>query len=75
MLFLFTLSIIPISIILTNRLLPPYDKNGRVTPVTGIIPVTTIRFKHVWNININERPNTKYFPNKSVVSRAILIDV
>ena len=28
-----------------NKLEPPYDKNGNVTPVTGINPTTTIKFK------------------------------
>ena len=27
-----------------SRLEPPYDKNGNVTPVTGIKPITTLRF-------------------------------
>ena len=31
----------------TSRLEPPYDRNGSVTPVTGIKPTTTIRFKIV----------------------------
>ena len=35
---------IPILHSVINRLDPPYDKNGSVTPVTGINPTTTIRF-------------------------------
>ena len=31
----------------TNKLDPPYDKKGRVTPVTGIRPTTTIKFNRV----------------------------
>ena len=58
--------IIPILIILTTKLLPPYDINGSVTPVIGTNPTTTDRFKSVWNIKRNESPNIKYFPNKSV---------
>ena len=27
-----------------NKLEPPYDKNGKVTPVTGIRPITTHKF-------------------------------
>ena len=38
------LSSIPILAIDINKELPPYDKNGRVTPVTGIIPTTTHKF-------------------------------
>jgi len=34
----------PILIIVINKLLPPYERKGRVTPVTGIIPDTTIKF-------------------------------
>lgn len=37
----------PILIKLIRRLLPPYDKKGSVTPVTGISPVTTMRFNRV----------------------------
>lgn len=40
---------------------PPYDKNGSVTPVTGIRPTTTIRFKIVWKAKENVKPNDKYF--------------
>lgn len=46
-LFLPILRRIPILIRLIRRLLPPYDRKGRVTPVTGISPTTTIRFKMV----------------------------
>ena len=42
--FLLRLSIIPILVIVIKRLLPPYDINGKVTPVTGISPITTERF-------------------------------
>ena len=51
--------------------LPPYDRNGSVTPVTGINPITTIRFINVWNINWNSIPNDKYLENKSFV----LVDI
>ena len=37
----------PISLIDMSKLDPPYDKKGRVTPVTGIKPTTTIKFKIV----------------------------
>ena len=36
--------IIPIEVILTSKEDPPYDKNGKVTPVTGINPITTHKF-------------------------------
>ena len=51
---------------LINKLLPPYDKNGKVTPVTGIKPTTTIKFKRAWAINANDKPKDKYFKNKSL---------
>ena len=38
---------IPIPIIDTRRLEPPYERKGRVTPVTGINPTTTIKFRIV----------------------------
>ena len=58
-------NIIPIDIIETNKEDPPYEINGRVTPVTGIIPVTTHRFSNAWSIIPKDKPNTKYFANKS----------
>ena len=60
------LRIIPILIILTTRLLPPYDMKGSVTPVIGTNPTTTLKFKSVWKISRKERPNIRYFANKSV---------
>ena len=39
-------NIIPIDAIVINSDDPPYDKNGNVTPVTGIKPITTIKFMH-----------------------------
>lgn len=38
---------IPILTIDTRRLDPPYERKGRVTPVTGINPTTTIKFRIV----------------------------
>ena len=35
--------IMPIDIIIISRLEPPYERNGRVTPVTGISPTTTLK--------------------------------
>ena len=49
----------------TSKLEPPYDKNGRVTPVTGIKPTTTIRFKIVWNAREKVRPKDKYLAKLS----------
>ena len=46
-LLLLIFSKIPILSRLIIRLLPPYDRKGRVTPVTGIRPTTTMRFKMV----------------------------
>ena len=39
--------IIPILIILTKSELPPYERNGKVTPVTGTSHITTDKFKIV----------------------------
>ena len=36
---------IPIAIKLTMRELPPYERNGRGTPATGIIPVSIPRLR------------------------------
>ena len=55
----------------TRRLEPPYDRNGRVTPVTGIRPTTTIRFKIVWNARENVNPNDRYLAKLS----SCLIDI
>ena len=63
---------IPIDIMLTNNDEPPYDKNGSVTPVTGINPVTTIKFRIAWKINWKVRPKDKYLPNWSSQLRDIL---
>lgn len=52
---------------LINKELPPYDKNGRVTPVTGIIPITTIKFINVWNIIWKSIPKDRYFEKVSFV--------
>ena len=38
---------IPIETKVINKDDPPYERKGRVTPVTGINPVTTIKFKEV----------------------------
>lgn len=52
-------------VIETRRLDPPYDKNGRVTPVTGIRPTTTIRFRIVWKAREKVNPNDKYLAKLS----------
>lgn len=57
----------PIDIIEMSKELPPYDRNGSVTPVTGIIPITTIRFINVWNIIWKSIPNDRYFEKVSLV--------
>ena len=44
---LFIFNSIPVLDKLISKLLPPYDKKGRVTPVTGISPTTTIKFNAV----------------------------
>ena len=71
--FLEILRIIPISINVIIKLLPPYEKNGSVTPVTGINPTTTDKFKIVWNANWKIIPNDKNFANISLELTDILI--
>ena len=56
---------IPISVMDTNKDEPPYDKNGSVTPVTGINPTTTIKFKIVWKAILKVIPYAKYLENLS----------
>lgn len=65
----------PMLIILTKSDEPPYERNGKVTPVTGTSPTTTARFKIACKIMPKDKPNTKYFPNKSLVLKNIFIDV
>ena len=43
-----------------------------MTPVTGIKPTTTIRFKIHWKAIWNVIPKAIYLPNKSLQLRAIL---
>ena len=62
---------IPIPIRLVIRLDPPYDKKGRVTPVTGIKPMTTDRFIVTWTNSWKVRPKDRYFRNKSSCFRDI----
>ena len=62
---LFMFSSIPILVKLINKLLPPYDKKGSVTPVTGINPTTTIRFNIVWKARPKVIPKARYLPNRS----------
>ena len=52
--------IIPIEIIDINRDDPPYDKNGNVIPVVGIVPVTTNMFRITWRRRPNDKPNVTY---------------
>lgn len=66
---------IPMLAIETSRLEPPYDKNGKVTPVTGTRPTTTARFKTACNIIPNDKPKTKYLPKRSSVLKKILIEI
>ena len=51
-------------IILINKLLPPYDKKGKVTPVTGINPITTERLSIAWTMIWKTRPKDKYLLNE-----------
>lgn len=67
-------NIIAILIILISKLLPPYDRNGNVIPVVGMVPVTTNIFKDTWRIIPNDKPNERYFSNKLVWFKDILID-
>lgn len=54
------LNIIPIDIIDISNDEPPYDKNGNVIPVVGIVPVTTRMFRITWRIIPNDNPNVTY---------------
>ena len=64
---------IPIAIILTSKLDPPYERNGKVTPVTGINPITTDIFKTDCNIKVIPIPALKYLANRFVCLKEILI--
>ena len=64
-------SIIPTDIRVIIRLLPPYEKNGSVTPVTGTRPTTTAKFKRVWKESWNIIPNVQNFAQLS----GALIDI
>ena len=66
LLFLEIFKIIPIDIIVINNELPPYDKKGNVTPVTGISPTTTLKFKIDWKAIENAIEKDKYFENRSL---------
>ena len=63
---------IPIDIIVISKLDPPYDKNGKVTPVTGTSPTTTIKLSIVWNAKQNDIPNDNNLPNGSFIWSDIL---
>lgn len=60
-------------IILINKLLPPYERNGKVTPVTGIIPITTIKFIIDWKIIWKIIPIERYLANWFLLFKAIFI--
>lgn len=57
-----------------KRVLLSSTPNGSVTPVTGMSPITTLKFNKVWKDNINIIPKAKYFPNKSLQFKAIFTD-
>lgn len=67
------LSNIPILNIDTSKLDPPYDKKGSVTPVTGISPTTTIKFRIVWKANEKIIPKDRYLAKLSSCLIEILI--
>ena len=62
---------IPIATKLVRRLEPPYDKKGKVTPVTGIKPITTDKFIITCTINWKVKPKAKYLGNFSVCLKLI----
>ena len=68
------LRIIPILHNVISRDDPPYDKKGRVTPVTGINPTTTIKLRSAWKANPKVIPNERYLPNGSFDLIAIFKD-
>ena len=62
-----TLSSSPAAIMLTNNELPPAEKNGKVRPVTGMIPVTPPRLTMACTPNQAAIPPASSIPNRSVV--------
>ena len=70
--FLEILRSIPTLTIVIIKLEPPYERKGRVTPVTGIKPTTTIKLRRAWKAKPNVIPKAKNLPNLSSVLIAIL---
>ena len=64
---------IPISRDVNKRLLPPYDKKGKVIPVTGKSPITTPIFIKNWTNNNPTIPKAKRHPKESRAFIEILI--
>lgn len=60
-------------IIETSKLDPPYERKGKVTPVTGINPTTTAKFKMACKIIPKDSPKTKYLPKRSLVLKNIFM--
>ena len=51
-----TLIIMPSEIMLAMTDVPPQLKNGRVMPVTGIMPIVMPIFSNIWKKNIAPNP-------------------
>lgn len=54
--------------ILDNMDEPPKLINGRVIPVTGMIPMVMAMFSKIWNRNMPKTPTTIKAPNMVLVS-------
>ena len=50
--------IIPTEIILAITEVPPPERNGKVIPVTGIMPMVIAMFSKAWNRNMAVKPTT-----------------
>ena len=62
----------PISISRKTVAVPPELKKGRVTPVVGIMLVTTIRFRITCRATWEKTPMARSLPNKSSACWATL---
>ena len=57
-----------------NKLEPPQEKKGRVTPVTGIKPITTLRFKMAWIKIPMDKPKDRNFKKRLFWFKEIFTD-
>ncbi len=55
---------------LTNKEEPPYDKNGKVIPLAGMMSSTTAMLMSAWKPNSADNATARYVPNRSGAVRA-----